>query len=102
MLDLDSFGEIMDRMIEDHRVVLLIEMPAGTTEAEMRTNMPGGGTVELYLLLAAIPTAVRHIADQFRGGSFDGDKIATAICEMLRKDIAEAFEEAQHGDEDRV
>lgn len=101
MLDLDNFGEIMDRMIEEHHVVLLIEMPAGTTEAEIRTNMPGGGTMELYLLLAAIPTAVRHIVDQFRGVSFDGDKIADITCEMLRKDISEAFEEAQHG-EDRV
>lgn len=102
MLDLDRFGEIMDKMIEEYHVNLLIEMPAGTTEAKIRTNMPGGGTMELYLLLAAIPTAVRHIAEQFSSGSFDGDKIADAICEMLRKDIAEAFEEAQHGDEDRV
>lgn len=101
MLDLDAFGEIMDRMIEEHYVQFLIEMPAGTTEAEMQTNMPGGGTMELYLLLAAIPTAVRHIVETFPENSIDGARFAEVISDMLQKDLAEAFKEAQHG-EDRV
>ena len=97
-LDIDTFGEIMDRMIREEDVQILIEMPAGTTDAEISTNMPGGGTVELYLLLAAIPTAVKHLVKIL--GKLDPEPLADGICELVRQDLVDAIREAQDAEAD--
>lgn len=98
ILDIDTFGEIMDRMIREEDVQILIEMPAGTTDAEISTNMPGGGTVELYLLLAAIPTAVKHVVKMLL--KLDPEPLADSICQLVREDLVNAIREAQDAEAD--
>lgn len=93
-MTIDDFGEIMDKLILENDVQFLVEMPAGTVEAEISTNMPGGGTVELYLLLAAIPTAVKHMAKLM--GHMDAEKLADGICGLVRDDLINAIREAQN------
>ena len=42
-MDIDSFGEIMDKFLKENDIKMLIEMPKGTLKAEVRNNyeMPG-------------------------------------------------------------
>ena len=46
-MDLDSFGEIIDRILEKHKFVMLLTMPEGTQEVQIKDNMGLGSTVQV-------------------------------------------------------
>ena len=50
-MDIDSFGEIMDKFLKENDIKMLIEMPKGTLKAEVRNNCEMPGVVDLYILL---------------------------------------------------
>lgn len=56
-MDIDSFCEIMDKILKDNDIAMLIKMPKGTLEAEVKSNceMPGS-IIDLYILLNALPS----------------------------------------------
>lgn len=93
-MDLDTFGEIMDGIILKSHCQMLIEIPEGTLDAEVQTNMPGGPVTELYLLLAAIPSIVQRLV-KTAGGFRSPETLADAICDLLREAILEALEETE-------
>ena len=49
-MNIDSFGEIMDKFLEDNDIAMLIEMPKGTLKAEVKNNCELPGIVDLYIL----------------------------------------------------
>lgn len=55
-MNIDSFGEIMDKFLEDNDIAMLIEMPKGTLKAEVKNNCELPGIVDLYILLNALPS----------------------------------------------
>ena len=62
-LDLDSFGEIMDKFILDNDISLLINMPAGTIEPEIQDNTGMGPVMQFYILLDGLSRIVTETMD---------------------------------------
>lgn len=55
-LDLDSFGEIMDKFILENEVGMSIIMPEGTIEPEIQDNTGMGPVMQFYIMLNALVT----------------------------------------------
>lgn len=47
-MDLDSFGEIIDRILEENEFQMLLTMPEGTQEVQIKDNMELGSAVQFF------------------------------------------------------
>lgn len=54
--DIDGFREIMGKFLKENDIKVLIEMPEGALEAEVKNNCGIPGIVDLYLLLNVLPS----------------------------------------------
>ena len=87
-MNLEKFGEIMDKAITEADAAMLIRMPAGTQEATVQCNLGIGPVGELFFLLSAIPATMKKLNDMLEG-QLDRESFANAVCELLRKDLME-------------
>ena len=53
-LDLDSFGAIVDRFLKDNVIHMMLTLPEGSVDVQVRDNTGLGSTVQFYILLNAI------------------------------------------------
>ena len=54
--DIDGFCEIMEKFLKENDIKVLIEMPEGALEAEVKNSCGIPGIVDLYLLLNVLPS----------------------------------------------
>ena len=62
-LDFDTFGQIMDDFIKEAPIQMLIEMPAGTTDAKIRDNTQAGPVMQLYIILNAVEAIYKSMCE---------------------------------------
>ena len=91
MLNLDTFGDIMNELITRQHVQLLIDMPEGTQEPSVVGT--GVSTVDFYILMAGIrPVFVRMIDDMGGPDALDVEGVLGDMWHMIRRDILEQLE----------
>lgn len=71
---------------------MLITLPKGTLESEIRDNTNLGGTVWLYILLNAIRPIYKDISKSLIDPEKNEDMI-DAILQLVKDDLMEAAEE---------
>ena len=84
-LNLDTFSKIMDEFINEAHVQLLIDMPEGTIEANVKDNIGGGGVMQFYIILNAVESIFKDMCEQME--LTDTDKLADSLVELLRDSI---------------
>ena len=92
-LNLDTFGEIIDKFIEENDCKMLIEFPAGKKDPIVTDNMGAGPVLAVYFILKAITPTLRDLFTMLsESGSeaFDKEKLADSILEMVKAEIMEA------------
>lgn len=63
-LDIDTFGAIIDKFLEENHIQMLIDMPEGEIEPTLQDNVEAGGVIQFYILLASLKSAfVRFMKD---------------------------------------
>ena len=90
-LDLDSFGEIMDKFILDNDISLLINMPAGTIEPEIQDNTGMGPVMQFYILLNALDAVVKNVTDLMGIEKDAREDLVDGILDLVKKDIMEGL-----------
>ena len=90
-LNLDSFGEIMDHVIEDSKVGLAVTKEAGETEWTVH-GAGCGAVMDFYILLNALEPIYLDMLDQM-GGKMDPEKLADALCNELKKSMVAAADD---------
>ena len=53
-LDLNTFGEIIDKFLKDNDVNMLLTLPAGTLDVQVQDNLGLGCVIQFYILLNSI------------------------------------------------
>ena len=53
-LDLDSFAEVIDGFLKDNTIQMLLTIPEGTLDVQVRDNTGLGAVVQFYILLQSI------------------------------------------------
>lgn len=60
-LDLDAFGEIIEKFLEENEVTMLLTMPKGTQAVQVKDNVNLGPTVQFYIMLNSITTICKEL-----------------------------------------
>ena len=92
IMNLDTFGAIMDDFITANEVQMLITMPKGTNEPEIQDNMGIGPVGQLYFLTAAIAPIFREMLKLFRDAEMpieEKEQLADGILKLIRHDMLE-------------
>lgn len=95
MLDLEKFGDIMDKFLEDNHIQMIVEMPEGTIEPTVVTNTNLGPVVEFYILLQATKTVFSHFRDMLKEDMTED--FIDKLFEMLKAEILGINEEDKNG-----
>ena len=88
-LDLDSFGEIMDKFILENEVGMSIIMPEGTIEPEIQDNTGMGPVMRLYILLKALSRIVTEMMDLMGIEKDAREDLVDGILDLVKMDIME-------------
>lgn len=88
-LDLDSFGEIIDKFILENEVGMSIIMPDGTIEPEIQDNTGAGPVMQLYILLNALVAVVKNVTDLMGIEKDDREDLVDEILDLVKRDIME-------------
>lgn len=100
-LDLDSFGETIDRFLKENEVQMLLTLPEGTLDIQVMDNTGLGSVVRFYILLNAIgPICGAMLKDMgIDGKSKEWEKTVDTLLGMVKKEILEMDPAACGGDE---
>lgn len=85
-LNLDTFGEIMDKFINDAHVQLLIDMPEGTTDAVLKDNTGMGAVMQFYIILNAVEAIYKDMVKQMDLDDSD-DTLIDSLLNLLKESI---------------
>lgn len=88
-LDLDSFGEIMDKFILENEVGMSIIMPEGTIEPEIQDNTGMGPVMQFYILLNALSRIVTETMDLMGIEKDAREDLVDGILDLVKRDIME-------------
>ena len=88
-LDLDSFGEIMDKFILENEVGMSIIMPEGTIEPEIQDNTGMGPVMQFYIALNALVDIVKNVTDLMGIENDAREDMVDGILDLVKKDIME-------------
>ena len=94
-MDLDSFREIIDRILEKHKFVMLLTMPEGTQEVQIKDNMGLGSTVQFYAMLKGIETIIKTMQTEvgLDTAAPGWEQTVDALLAMVKADILDLDEE---------
>lgn len=90
-LNIDTFGEIMDDFIEKNHIQMLIDIPEGTNEPQIKDNAQLGGVVQFYILLSAMKPIYKDIHDRLLDHSRHEDFI-DGILQVVKNELMEVAE----------
>ena len=91
-LDVDSFGEIMDKFILENEVGMSIIMPEGTIEPEIQDNIGMGPVMQFYIVLNALVDITKNVTDLMGIEKDSREDMVDGILGLVKKDIMEAQE----------
>lgn len=94
-MDLDSFGEIIDHILEKHKFVMLLTMPEGTQEVQIKDNMGLGSIVQFYAMLKGIETIIKTMQTEvgLDTAAPGWEQTVDAMLAMVKTDILDLDEE---------
>lgn len=98
-MNLDAFGEIMDKFIRESEIKMLITLPEGSVDAEVQDNVKAGGVMQFYIMLNAFPSVAKRMKEDMKRADLELDEskwedVVDALLELLKKDLMEERYEA--------
>ena len=90
-LDLDTFGEVMDKFIHDNAVGIAVTKEADSDDWEVN-GVGMGAVMDFYILLNALRPIFLDMLDQMHG-QMDAEKLAESLADVLEKDMIAAAAE---------
>lgn len=88
-LDLDSFGDIVDKFLEENEVEMLLTMPKGTQTVQVKDNVNLGPTVQFFILLNSITTICKEMRTLLGidTASPEWERMVNVMLGMVKSDI---------------
>lgn len=91
-MDIDKFGEVIDGFLKDNHIQMLIDIPEGTLEPEIKDNADMGGVIRFYIMLHALKASFEYLLKDMEG-MLDPEKKEDMIDGMLKMVKGELMEE---------
>ena len=88
-LTIETFGEIMDDFLKTNHIRVMIDIPEGTNDPEIRDNTGLGVAVWVYILMAAMVTVIgeldKKVLDHDKREDFIDACLAMVKDELMQK-----------------
>ena len=93
--DLDTFGEIVDKFLEENEVTMLLTMPKGTQAVRVKDNVNLGPTVQFYIMLNSITAICKELRTLIGidTASPEWEHMVNVMLGMVKSDILAEDEE---------
>lgn len=88
-MDLDKIGEIMDNLLKENRILMMIDVPKGTLDAEVEDNIGLGSVTKFYVLLLALIAVGKEIKKDMDINKEAWEQVVDGILEMAKADMME-------------
>lgn len=88
-MDLDKIGEIMDNLLKENRILMMIDVPKGTLDAEVEDNIGLSSVTKFYVLLLALIAVGKEIKKDMDINKEAWEQVVDGILEMAKADMME-------------
>lgn len=89
-LNLDTFGEKMNEFIENAEINMLITMPEGSIEAEVRDNCGDVSVLQFYIALNAVESIAKKMkVDMKIIDAGEWKRVVDSLMDLTRKQLLE-------------
>ena len=96
--DVERMTEIIDEMLEKNEIVLQAKLPAGSMDAEIKSNVDElGPTGHFYILLHVLKTVFLEFAKMLNEAK--KEEFIDGVLMMVKGELMEADEEETEEDE---
>lgn len=94
-LDLDSFGDIVNKFLEENEIRMLLTMPKGTLDVQVKDNVNLGPTVQFFILLNSITAICKELRTLLGidTASPEWERMVNVMLGMVKSDILAEDEE---------
>lgn len=94
-MNLDSFEEVIDHILEESEFQMLLTMPEGTQEVQIKDNMGLGSTVQFYAMLKGIKTIIKTMQTEvgLDTAAPGWEQTVDAMLAMVKADTLDLDEE---------
>ena len=94
-LNLDTFGEIVDKYLNDSDIYILLHMPEGTQEVEIeKSNLPESGVLYFFAAVRMMITSAlkMHAELSSTKSSFDWPGFVDQLMDVVKEDLLASVE----------
>ena len=94
-LNLDTFGEIVDKYLNDSDIYILLHMPEGTQAVEIeKTNLPESGVLYFFAALRMMITSALKMHAELSNtkSNFDWPGFVDSLMDVVKEELLEAVE----------
>ncbi len=91
-LDIETFGEIIDKALEDNEVILQAYMKKGSLIPEIRDNIGGGPVIQFYIALKILIETMRETIEQLDLDKSAKGEMLDGMLELVKLDCMEEAE----------
>lgn len=94
-MNLDTFGEVMDKFIKENEIQMLITLPEGSVDAEVQDNVNAGGVMQFYIMLNAFQSIVKRMKEDMKRADLELDEskwedVVDSLLSLLKKELMES------------
>ena len=88
-LNIDSFGKIIDRFLEENTIHMMLTLPEGTLDVQVQDNTGMGSVVQFYILLNSIQPIFDSMVNDMGidENSTEFEKMVDALLGIVKKEI---------------
>ena len=92
-LNIETFGEIIDKALEENEVNMLVTMEEGTLTPEVKDNIGGGPVIQFYITLRVLGKVVEQTITMLDLDRQAKDEMIDAMLEIVKEAIMEDTEQ---------
>ena len=88
-MDLDFFGEVIDRFLKENTIHMILTIPEGTLDVRVQDNTGLGSVVQFYILLNSVKPILDSMFNDMEidRKSTGYEKMVDALLGMIREEI---------------
>lgn len=87
-LTLDTFGKKMDEFIKYNEIKMLITMPEGTIETDVKDNVGCGSVMQFFIILNAIGGIGQQMKKEMQiEDDNKWEDVVDGLLELVKKDL---------------
>lgn len=90
-LNIEAFGEIIEQYLTENEVNMLITLPKGSLDVQIRENIELGGVIRFYIFIRCIKPMIDEVAKEVGANkkSKEWAGVVNGLLAMIKEEMLE-------------